>query len=93
MSKDEIKPGEQLTLAQINRIRKQQQAARGNGAGAKQADAGNGDSDKKPSDGLKVEELRAALVDRGIEIPEGAKKAELQELLDSADGQGAGEEE
>lgn len=38
----------------------------------------------KPSDGLKVEELRAALEAKGIEIPEGAKKADLQALLDAA---------
>lgn len=136
MSKDDIKPGEQLTLAQINRIRKQQQAAAtgkaGNG-GAKggkkptradldsaldelpgnQNDADyvvNGmrrhfgdlftDDDEvrvreivpakagKPSDGLKVEELREALEARGIEIPEGAKKADLQQLLDEAEGAG-----
>lgn len=98
MSKDDIRPGEQLTLAQINRIRKQQHASKsraGNGAGsdrANQRDAGDGDSTSRPSDGLKVEELRAALEERGIEIPEGAKKADLQQLLDEAD-QGAGEDE
>lgn len=38
----------------------------------------------KPSEGLKVEELRAALTAKGIEIPDGAKKAELAALLDAA---------
>lgn len=39
------------------------------------------------SDGAKkanVAELRAALTEKGIEIPDGAKKAELQALLDEA---------
>lgn len=39
----------------------------------------------KPSDGLKVDELKAALTAKGIEIPEGAKKPELQALLDGAE--------
>lgn len=38
----------------------------------------------KPSDGLKVEELKAALEAKGIAIPEGAKKPDLQALLDAA---------
>ncbi len=42
------------------------------------------DDDSSASAGLKVAELRAALTERGIEIPEGAKKAELQALLDAA---------
>lgn len=33
---------------------------------------------------VSVAELRAALAERGIEIPAGAKKADLQALLDSA---------
>jgi hypothetical protein len=33
MNKDDIKPGEQLTLAQINRLRKQAQAKPASGAG------------------------------------------------------------
>lgn len=78
MSKDDIKPGEQLTLAQINRIRKQQQAARGNGGGAPATSQSDG------ADKMTVAELREALEAKGIEIPEGAKKAELQKLLDEA---------
>lgn len=35
------------------------------------------------SSGLTVVELREALVAKGIEIPEGAKKPELQALLDA----------
>lgn len=39
---------------------------------------------RKPSDGLTVEELKAALVAQGVEIPEGVKlKADLAALLDS----------
>ena len=88
--KDDIKPGDQLTLAQINRILKGKREtstapSAGNDGGAE------GKSMGKPSDGLKVDELRAALEAKGIEIPEGAKKADLQELLDSADEQSAGE--
>lgn len=41
--------------------------------------------DAKPSDGMKVDEIKAALEAKGIEIPEGAKKAELAALLDSAE--------
>lgn len=82
MSKDDIKPGEQLTLAQINRLRKQAQgggkAAAGNGSGAGQG------GDAKPSDGLTVEQLREALTAKGVEIPADAKKADLQKLLDEA---------
>jgi len=33
---------------------------------------------------LGIADLRAALTEKGIEIPEGAKKADLQELLDAA---------
>lgn len=78
MSKDDIKPGEQLTLAQINRIRKQQQAARGNGGGTA------GTNQSRGADKMTVADLREALEAKGIEIPEGAKKAELQKLLDEA---------
>ncbi|WCM86656.1 hypothetical protein [Acidovorax sp. NCPPB 3576] len=47
------------------------------------AQAANGGA--KPSDGLKVADLKAALADRGIEIPEGVTlKADLAELLDAA---------
>lgn len=37
----------------------------------------------KPSDGLTVEQLQAALVEKGIAVPNGLKKAELQALLDA----------
>ena len=37
----------------------------------------------KPSAGLKVDELKAALAAKGIDIPEGAKKDELAALLDA----------
>ena len=39
----------------------------------------------KPTDGLKVEELKAALEAKGIAIPDGAKKADLAALLDAAE--------
>ena len=38
----------------------------------------------KPSDGLKVDELKAALEAKGIPYPDGAKKQELADLLDGA---------
>jgi hypothetical protein len=38
----------------------------------------------KPSDGLTVPELEAALTAKDITIPAGAKKADLQKLLDEA---------
>jgi len=48
-------------------------------------DAGIGGGTGKPSDGLKVEELKAALAEAGVEIPEGVtKKADLAALLDAA---------
>lgn len=46
-------------------------------------DVGHGEGAKKAAP-LKVEEIRAALAEKGIAIPEGAKKAELQALLDAA---------
>lgn len=38
----------------------------------------------KPSEGLTVTELKAALDAKGIPIPDGAKKPELADLLDGA---------
>ncbi|HWT21644.1 MAG TPA: hypothetical protein VN280_22305 [Variovorax sp.] len=38
----------------------------------------------KPSEGLKVGELKAALEAKGIQIPDGAKKQDLADLLDGA---------
>lgn len=38
----------------------------------------------KPSEGLKVEDLKAALQSKGIAIPDGAKKQDLADLLDGA---------
>lgn len=39
----------------------------------------------KPSDGLKVEEIKTALADKGVDIPEGVTlKADLAELLDAS---------
>lgn len=37
-----------------------------------------------------VEDLKAALAAKGVEVPEGAKKADLQALLDKANAEGAG---
>lgn len=38
----------------------------------------------KPSKGLNVDQLKAALTAKGIAVPEGAKKADLAKLLDEA---------
>ena len=38
----------------------------------------------KPSEGLKVDELKAALDAKGLKYPEGAKKQDLADLLDGA---------
>ena len=38
----------------------------------------------KPSEGLTVAEIKAALEAKGIAIPDGAKKPELADLLDGA---------
>lgn len=38
---------------------------------------------KKPSEGLTVDELKAALTEKGIEFPSTALKADLQALLDA----------
>jgi hypothetical protein len=38
----------------------------------------------KPSEGLTVAEIKAALETKGIAIPDGAKKPELADLLDGA---------
>ena len=40
--------------------------------------------DQRPSEGLKVADLKAALEAKGIDIPDGAKKADLQALLDAS---------
>lgn len=42
-------------------------------------------SNAKPSEGLKVDALRAALEAKGIEIPDGAKKQDLADLLDGSE--------
>lgn len=44
-------------------------------------EAGDGD---KPSKGLSVDQLKETLQAKGIEVPQGAKKAELAKLLDEA---------
>lgn len=51
------------------------------------APAGNDDdskTDAKPSEGLSTAQLKEALTAKGINIPEGAKKADLAALLDAA---------
>jgi len=40
--------------------------------------------DEKPSKSLTVEQLTTALIEKGIEAPAGAKKADLAKLLDEA---------
>lgn len=41
-------------------------------------------ADNAPSKGLTVDQIKAALVEKGIEVPDGAKKPELAKLLDEA---------
>lgn len=42
-------------------------------------------AEAKPSDGLKVEEIKTALAEKGVEIPEGVTlKADLAALLDAS---------
>lgn len=45
---------------------------------------GEAPASKKPSEGLTVAELKAALESKGVQIPEGAKKQDLADLLDGA---------
>lgn len=74
MSKDDIKPGEQLTLAQINRIRKQ--AAHRSADSASEPVASESDPHK-----LNVPELKKWLADQGIEFEADLKKPDLQALI------------
>lgn len=46
-------------------------------------DADDPEGAKKASEGLTVTEIKEALTAKGIAIPEGAKKADLQALLDA----------
>ncbi len=49
------------------------------------APGAKGEGEGKPSDGLKVDELKAALAAKNIEIPDGVTlKADLAALLDAA---------
>lgn len=41
-------------------------------------------AETKPSEGLTVDELKAALTAKGVSIPSGAKKQDLADLLDGA---------
>ncbi len=77
MSKDEIKPGEQLTLAQINRLQKQALAAAvspaaGNGAG----------SDQLRQDGPTVAEYVAEGYKASNYPPQGYASRSTQEEID-----------
>lgn len=76
MSKDDIKPGEQLTLAQINRLRKQTQST-----GA----SGNGGWDEGlRQDGPTVGEFVAAGYRASGYPPEGYASRSSQEEIDAA---------
>lgn len=79
MSKDDIKPGEQLTLAQINRLRKQAQStpAAGNGSG------GNSDVDLR-QDGPTVEQYVAEGYKAANYPPKGYASRSTQEEIDAA---------
>ncbi|HCJ29188.1 MAG TPA: hypothetical protein DHV63_07830, partial [Pseudomonas sp.] len=74
MSDDQIKPGEQLTLAQINRLRKRAQSAPE--ADKVKPEAGETDPQK-----MTVAELKDWLTEQGIEFDASAKKADLQALI------------
>lgn len=70
MSKEEIKQGEQLTLAQINRIKKM-------GAAAFFAKPEVESKEKE----LTVPKIKEELTAKGIEFPSSAKRDELLALL------------
>lgn len=76
MTEDDIKPGEQLTLAQINWLRKQAQAQA-------QGTQKKADEDEPETDPLKmkVDDLKAWLTSKGIEFPADAKKDDLKALV------------
>ncbi|MFK3945625.1 HeH/LEM domain-containing protein [Pseudomonas fulva] len=76
MSKDDIKPGEQLTLAQINRLRKQAQSTALGGNG--------GDGDGLRQDGPTVGEFVAAGYQASGYPPEGYASRSSQEEIDVA---------
>jgi len=76
MSKDDIKPGEQLTLAQINRLRKQAQSATPGGNG------GGGDGLRQ--DGPAVGEFVAAGYQASDYPPKGYASRSSQEEIDAA---------
>lgn len=76
MSKDEIKPGEQLTLAQINRLRKQAQSTAGSGNG--------GGGDEPSQDGPTVGEFVEAGYKAADYPPKGYASRSSQEEIDAA---------
>jgi hypothetical protein len=78
MSNDDIKPGEQLTLAQINRLRKDAQAAAAGVGNQKKADDDYVETDPLK---MKVDDLKAWLTGKGIEFPADAKKDDLKALV------------
>ena len=51
----------------------------------KDAVKGEKSESAKPSKGMNVEQLKAALTEKGIEFPDDAKKPELAALLDNAE--------
>ena len=76
MSKDDIKPGEQLTLAQINRLRKQTQSTGASGNG--------GWSEGLRQDGPTVGEFVAAGYQATGYPPEGYASRSSQDEIDAA---------
>jgi len=76
MSNDDIKPGEQLTLAQINRLRKRAQSLASSG------DGGGGDGLRQ--DGPTVGEFVAAGYQASGYPPEGYASRSSQEEVDAA---------
>lgn len=51
---------------------------------ARQAEAVDVPSEDKPEKAMTVAEMRGALTAKGIDIPDGIKKAELRALLESS---------
>lgn len=75
MNKDDIKPGEQLTLAQINRLRKQAQA---------KPASGNGSGEELFQDGPTVGEFVEAGYKASNYPPKGYASRSTQEEIDAA---------
>lgn len=79
MTQDDIKPGEQLTLAQINWLRKQAQAQ-----AQAQPESGNGGGEELRQDGPTVSEFVEAGYKASNYPPKGYASRNTQEEIDAA---------